>query len=146
MTEQYNKYPISVREGKIFMDGVEAANTVSASIVWTWETWSGKELGNQTNINRPLGYTVKVTVTRRRSTPFAEDAIKMFKETGRVPEVTIQGIQADKASDYYQQYGGKVVTVHGCVPTGDVNLMLMDSKGEVLEDTLEFLASDVTFK
>jgi hypothetical protein len=44
----------------------------------------------------------------------------------------------DKESDFYAQYGSDVVTVVGCVLTGDFNLSSFDSEGEVLDDVISF--------
>ena len=57
-----------------------------------------------------------------------------YLKSGKTPELTIQGIMNDKESDFYAAYGSDVVTVVGCVLTGDFNLSSFDSEGEVLDD------------
>ena len=57
---EYNVRPISIRDGKIIIDGVEAGDSVSASCVFTPDTWSGKQLGDKSNSTRWLGYNITV--------------------------------------------------------------------------------------
>lgn len=49
----------------------------------------------------------------------------------------------DKGSDYYQMYGSDTVTAVGCVFTGDIPLMALDTAGGVREDAISFNAKDV---
>lgn len=140
---EYNKSPISMREGKIFIDGLEAFDGIACTIKVTPEVWQGKQLGDRTPSSRYLGYAVTGTITRRRSTPWLKDIIKKYKETGETPELTIQGIMDDKGSDYYAQHGSDTITCVGCVLTGDINLIQLDSNGEVVDDAISFNAKDI---
>ena len=45
---QYNKNPISLREGHALIDGVEVMDGVKMTINFTPETWTGRQL------NEPL--------------------------------------------------------------------------------------------
>ncbi len=54
--------------------------------------------------------------------------------------MTIQGIMEDKNSDYYKIYGTNTVTCVGCVLTGDLPLTMLDSGGNVVEDSISFNA------
>ena len=50
----------------------------------------------------------------------------------------------DKGSDFYQKYGSDVVTAVGCVFTGDIMLMALDTSSDgVREDAISFNAKDV---
>jgi len=49
----------------------------------------------------------------------------------------------DKNSDYYKEYGTNTVTCVGCVLTGDLPLTMLDSGGDVVEDSISFNAKDV---
>ena len=82
-------------------------------------------------------------MTRRRSTPFLKEVINEYLRTGITPELTIQGIMDDKGSDYVNDYGTDIVTVTGCVLTGDLPLTALDSAGEVVDDVIGFNAKDV---
>lgn len=143
MIQEYNKSPISLREGKVFIDGLEVMDSVACTINFTPEVWSGKQLGEQTNSNRWLGYAIAGTITRRRSTPWLKDAIKQYIATHRTPEFTIQGIMSDANSDYYADNGSDVVTAVGCVLTGDLALTQLDSSGEIVDDAIGFSAKDI---
>ena len=140
---EYNKSPISVREGKVFIDGLEAFDSVAFTAKVTPEVWTGKQLGERTPSSRYLGYAVTGSITRRRSTPWLKDIIKKYKETGVTPEFTIQGVMDDKGSDYFAKHGSDTVTCVGCVLTGDINLIQLDTNGDVLDDVISFNAKDI---
>ena len=140
---KYNKSPISVKEGKVFIDGVECLDSVACTIQFTPDVWSGKTLGERSNSSRWTGYNITGTITRRRSTPWLAETIAKYKKNGKTPELTIQGIMNDKGSDYYQQYGNYTVTAVGCVLTGALPLTALDSNGDVVDDAISFNAKDI---
>ena len=139
---KYNKAPISLREGHVYLDGVEICDSIKCTIKWTPDVWTGRQLGDRTPNSRWLGYAVTGEITRRRSTTWLEEKIKEYKDTGETPEMTIQGIMDDKNSDFYKEHGSSTVTAVGCVLTGDLPLTMLDSGGEVVEDTISFNAKD----
>jgi hypothetical protein len=140
---EYNKNPISLREGKLFIDGVECVDSIKCEIKFTPDVWTGRQLGERTPSSRWLGATITGTITRRRSTPWLKEAIKKYMETKATPEFTIQGIMNDEHSDYYADNGSETVTCVGCVLTGDLNLINLDSDGEVVDDAISFNAKDI---
>ncbi len=141
-TMQYNKNPISLREGKVFIDGIEVLDSVKAEIKFTPDVWTGRQLGERTPSSRWLGAQITGSITRRRSTPWLRDAIKHYMNTKATPEFTIQGIMNDENSDYYDANGAETITCVGCVLTGDLNLINLDSGGEVVDDVIAFNAKD----
>lgn len=140
---KYNKSPISLSEGHVFVDGVEIMDSVACTIQFTPDVWSGKTLGERSNSSRWTGYNITGNITRRRSTPWLAEIIAKYKNTGRTPEMTIQGIMNDKASDYYAVHGNYTVTAVGCVLTGALPLTALDSKGGVVDDAISFNAKDI---
>lgn len=138
MSMEYNKSPISLREGRVMLDGLVVADCVKFEMKFTPDVWSGKQLGEKTPSSRWLGGKIAGSMTRRRSTPFLKDKIKEYLKSGKTPEMTIQGVMDDKNSDYYETYGSDVVTAVGCVLTGDLTLSSLDSGGEVLDDNIAF--------
>lgn len=44
---QYNKNPISLREGHAFIDGVKVLDSVKMTVNFTPETWTGRQLGEK---------------------------------------------------------------------------------------------------
>ena len=140
---EYNKNPISLREGKVFIDGVEVADSVKCEIKFTPDVWSGKQLGERTNSSRWLGYNITGSITRRRSTNWLAEKIKEYRTSGATPELKIQGVMNDENSDYYKAHGTNTVTCVGCVLTGDLNLTSLDSGGEVVDDVIAFNAKDI---
>lgn len=143
MSMEYNKSPISLREGKVFIDGVEVMDSVKCEIKFTPDVWSGKQLGERSNSSRWLGYSIAGSITRRRSTPWLKNKIKEYIKSGKTPEMTIQGIMNDKNSDYYAANGTDTVTAVGCVLTGDLSLTSLDSGGEIVDDAINFNAKDI---
>lgn len=140
---QYHKNPISLREGKIFINGLAIYDGVKCEIKFTPEVWEGKQLGDRSSSSRWLGYKITGNITRRRTTPWAEDAIQEYIRTGKTPEFVIQGISDDKGSEYYANYGSKTVTVAGVVLTGDISLLSLDAEGQVLDDNIGFNAKTI---
>lgn len=140
---EYNKNPISLREGKVFIDGVQILDGVNCTIKFTPDVWSGKQIGERTNSSRWLGYNITGTITRRRSTNWIATKITEYRKTGATPELTVQGIMDDKNSDYYAAHGSDVVTCVGCVLTGDLSLTALDSGGEVVDDAINFNGKDL---
>lgn len=140
---EYNKSPISLREGKIFIDGVECADGVKCDIKFTPTVWSGNQLGERTPSSRWLGYAITGSITRRRSNNWLREKIKEYKASGATPELTIQGIMNDENSDYFAAFGTDTVTAVGCVLTGDLPLTALDSAGEIVDDVIGFNAKDI---
>ena len=66
-----------------------------------------------------------------------------YIKTGKTPEFKIQGICEDKYSDYYDKNKGDSVTAIGCVITGKIALMDLDTDGDVVKDSIEFGAKDL---
>ena len=73
---EYNKSPISLREGKAFLDGVEVLDSIKMNIKFTPEVWTGRQLKEKIPSSRWIGGTLTGDMTRRRSTPFLKDKIK----------------------------------------------------------------------
>lgn len=143
MAMEYNKSPISLREGKVFVDGIECVDSVKCEIKLTPDVWTGRQLGERTPSSRWLGYTITGTITRRRSTPWLKEAIAKYRDSKATPELIIQGIMNDENSDYYAENGSEVVTCVGCVLTGDLPLIALDSAGDVVDDAISFNAKDL---
>lgn len=140
---EYNKNPISLREGKVFIDGVESMDSVKCEIIFAPDVWTGKQLGEQTDSSRWLGYKITGSITRRRSNDFLKEAVKKYQGSKATPEFKIQGIMDDKNSDYYAKHGSNVVTAVGCVLTGNLPLTALDSGGQVVDDVIAFNAKDI---
>ena len=143
MAMTYNKSPMSLREGKVFIDGIECMDSIKCEIKFTPTVWSGKQIGEKSDSSRWLGYSITGSITRRRSNPWLKEVIKKYIATGKTPEMVIQGIMDDEGSDYFADYGRDTVTAVGCVLTGDLPLTVLDSGGEVVEDTIGFNVKDI---
>lgn len=139
----YNKKPMMLTEGKVYIDGEMVMDCVKCEIKLTPDVWTGKVLGDRSPSSCWKGYTVTGTITQRRVTPFFRDIIQKYQESGITPEFTIQGIMNDKNSDYYENYNACKATAIGCVFTGDIPLITLDVNGDAVEDSISFNAKDV---
>lgn len=144
--KRYNDRPILVTEGDIFLDGIKIYDGVTCKIVSHLDTWTGKTLSSRgKRSSRTKNVTYDGTIKRRRKTPWAREILQKYLDSGKTIEFTIQGIQSDKDSDYYEEHGAETITAVGCVLTGDITLLELDAEGEVLDDELNFNIFDVVF-
>lgn len=141
---EHNRSPMSTRDGKGFIDGIEVMDGVAMTITFTPEVWTGRQLGDKTPSTRWLGYSITGSITRRRNNRFLREVVMKYRREGKTPELTITGIMADECSDYHQQFGNDAITAVGCVPTGDITLIKLDANGDILDDVIAFNAMDVT--
>lgn len=143
-TGRVNKSPLSLREGKVFVDGYQVADSCKAKITFVPKVWEGKALGDPATNRRWLGYDIKVTLEQWKTTPMYKKKVLEYIKSGATPEFTIQGISEDKNSDYYvENGGGDTVTAVGCVMTGEINLLELDTDGEVVMESIEFGAHNI---
>ena len=122
-----NKRRISLREGRVYLDGKEIMDAVKLEAVFTPDVNESRGLKERGVSRRWLGFDITGTITEYRTTP----------------EFTITGVQDDKGSDYYAKYGNITKTLRGVVLTGDLSLINMDGEGDVMQDEIEFGANDM---
>ncbi len=141
--ERVNRSPLSAREGKVYLDGILIADTCKFKVVFKPDVWSGKQLSEPGTNRRWIGYDIEVTIEEWKTTRRYRNMIDSYLKTGRTPELTIQGVQTDKNSDFYEKNKSETVTCIGCVPTGDMNLIDMDTEGDVVKESITFGAKRV---
>ena len=139
-----NKKPLSLEEGKIFIDGVEVIDAAKLTILYQPKVWSGKMLGDKGTNRRWLGRDITGTLVEYRTTPRFNNIVAKYENDGITPELTIQGVRVDKDSDYYELSGSESVTLTGCVLTGDITLLSLDTDGEVVKDSISFGAKHIS--
>lgn len=126
-------------EGKVFLDGELVAEAKKLLIKVTLNNAKSKPLGNKTEKTRTCGYTISVEMGAYKTSKFGVDIIKKYIDKGITPEFTIQAMNNDSGSDYFKQFGNDVVTVVGCVPTGDLTVLDLDSSStDYVEETFSF--------
>lgn len=147
MADNVNRRRILLNKGKIYWDGETIADSVKCEITITPIVTTSRSLNEVVPSSRWAGIeSIKVSVTKYRSTSRVKDMAKKYLETGVTPEVTIQGIQNDENSDYYDAVGKEVVTALGCVPTDAMKLLSVDSSSsDHLQDELTFNCKDLKF-
>ena len=138
-----NKRRISLREGSLFLNGTKILDAVKCEANYTPEVAESRGLKEKGLSRRWIGHDITGTITEYRTTPWVHDAIKDYIKTGVTPEFTLQGIQDDKNSDYFDKNGKIKVTLKGVVLTGDLSLLNLDAEGELLQDEIEFGAHDM---
>lgn len=142
-TKRVNSSPLSAREGKVYIDGVLVADSCKFKVIFKPDVWSGKQLSEMGTNRRWIGYDIEVQITQWKTTRMYRTMIDKYLKDGITPEMTIQGIQTDKNSDFYQKNKSEKVTCMGCVPTGDINLIDMDTDGDVVKEEITFGAKKV---
>lgn len=141
-----NKHRILLNKGKIYWNGEVLADSISCVITITPTVTESTALGEITPSSRWAGVKYKVEVKNYKSKPYAKNYVKEFLNTGLAPEVTIQGIQDDKGSDYYEAYGSETITATGCIATSDITVLNVDSSSsDHLQDTITFAAKNLQF-
>ena len=140
-----NKRRISLREGAVYLDGMKILESVKLEMNYTPDVTETRVLKEKGLSRRWVGHDITGTITEYRSTPWVRQAIRRYLDTGATPEFTVQGIQDDRNSDYYESYGDIMVTALGTVLTGDLPLINLDSEGELMQDEIEFGAHDIIF-
>lgn len=138
-----NKRRISMREGSVYIGGRKIADAVKCEIKFTPEISEGRAIGERGKSRRYIGYDVTGTITEYKTTPWLRDIALNYQNTGETPELTIQGIEYDPNSDYYDSYGSNTITCAGCVLTGDMTLLSLDSEGELAQTEVEFAAHHI---
>ena len=138
-----NKRRVSLREGSLFLNGTKILDAVKCEAVYTPEVAESRGLKEKGLSRRWIGHDITGAITEYRTTPWVHDAIKDYIKTGVTPEFTLQGIQDDKNSDYFDKNGKIKVTLKGVVLTGDLSLLNLDAEGELLQDEIEFGAHDM---
>ena len=143
MSERVNARPLSAREGKVFIDGNLVADSCKFKVVFKPDVWSGKQLSEPGTNRRCTGYDIEVTIEEWKTTRRYRGIVEEYLKSGATPEMTIQGIQTDVNSDFYDRSGSETVTCVGCVPTGDINLIEMDTDGDVVKESITFGAKRI---
>lgn len=138
-----NSRPLSAREGKAYIDGVVVYDACKFKIVFKPDVWEGKQLSEQGTNRRWIGYDIEVTLEEWKTTNRYKDMVDKYLKSGVTPELTIQGIQTDKNSDFYDRNGSNKITCVGCVPIDDISLSDMDTDGDVVKDSVKFGAKRI---
>ena len=119
-------------------------DAVKLTIVYTPNVWSGKMLGDKGTNRRWLGRDITGSIDEYRTTARWNNIVKQYENSGITPELTIQGTRTDKDSDFYEVSGSESVTVTGAVLTGDINLISLDTDGDVVKDSISFGAKNMS--
>lgn len=133
-----NIKPLSLAEGKAYLDGEEVIDLSKMTIRFNPKVASYKVAGKKGTHRRWVGYDVTVTVEEYKTTNRYEQIVKKYIKDGLTPEFTIQGVRSDPDSDYYASVGSESVTVTGAVITCEIPLMDIDTDGEVVKESITF--------
>lgn len=143
MDTNTNRKPLSLKEGSVYLDGKEIMDSVSLKIVFKPSVWEGKCLGSKGTNRRWTGYDIEVTITEYRTTNWYKECATKYMKDGITPTFVITGTRTDKDSDYYEISGSETVTVTGAVPKSDIDLISLDSGGDVVQDSITLGAKNV---
>lgn len=143
MANRVNTSPLSAREGKVYVNGTLVADSCVFKVVFKPDVWEGKQLGRKGTNRRWIGYDIEVTIEQWKTNCFYREQINEYIKSGKTPELTIQGIQEDPNSDFYDLNGAEEVTCVGCVPKDDINLIDCDTEGDVVKESITLGAYDI---
>lgn len=136
--------PMLKSEGKLYIDGEQVIDARKVLIKVSINNTESKRLGDRTTSSRTVGYDISVEISQYKSNKFAIDIIKKYLDTGLTPKFKVQAMNNDKGSDFFRKYGNDTITVTGCVPTGDLNLIDLDaSTTDYVEETITFKGSAI---
>lgn len=136
--------PMLKSEGKLYINGEQVLDARKVLIKVSINNTESKRLGDRTTSSRTVGYDISVEISQYKSNKFAIDIIKKYLDTGLTPKFKVQAMNNDKGSDFFRKYGNDTITVTGCVPTGDLNLLDLDaSTTDYVEETITFKGSAI---
>ncbi len=136
--------PMLKSEGKLYINGEQVFDARKVLIKVSINNTESKRLGDRTTSSRTVGYDISVEISQYKSNKFAIDIIKKYLDTGLTPKFKVQAMNNDKGSDFFRKYGNDTITVTGCVPTGDLNLIDLDaSTTDYVEETITFKGSAI---
>lgn len=136
--------PMLKSEGKLYIDGEQFLNARKVLIKVSINNTESKRLGDRTTSSRTTGYDISVEISQYKSNKFAVDIVKKYLDVGLTPKFKVQAMNNDKGSDFFSKYGNDTITVTGCVPTGDLNLIDLDaSTTDYVEETITFKGSAI---
>ena len=136
--------PMLKSEGKLYIDGEQFLNARKVLIKVSINNTESKRLGDRTTSSRTVGYDISVEISQYKSNKFAVDIVKKYLDVGLTPKFKVQAMNNDKGSDFFSKYGNDTITVTGCVPTGDLNLIDLDaSTTDYVEETITFKGSAI---
>lgn len=138
-----NIKPLSLVEGKAFIDGEEVLDSAKMTIRFVPKVATYRIVGKKGTHRRWVGYDITGTLEEYKTTSRYEQIIKKYIADGKTPEFTFQGIRTDKDSDYYTENGSESVTVTGAVITSEIPLLDIDTDGELVKESISFGARNV---
>lgn len=139
-----NKRPLSVTNGRVYIDGVLVADSCKYNAVLKPKVWEGKALGDQGTNRRWIGYDITGTIDAWKTNNLYKEKALEYIKSGKTPEMTIYSVNDDTNSDFYDKLGKKdELTLVGCVLTGDIPLMDLDTDGDVAKISVAFGAKNL---
>lgn len=138
-----NTKPLSLVEGKAYINGVEVMDCVKMTIRFVPKVAAYRIVGKKGTHRRWVGHDITGTLDEYKTTARYEDIVKKYISSGKTPEFTFQGIRTDPDSDYYEAVGSESTTVTGAVITSEIPLLDIDSDGELVKESITFGARNV---
>ncbi len=134
---------MSLREGKVYIDGIEVLNQVSCKINFIPEIALSKVLGDKGVSRRWVGRDITGELIEYKSTPWLIDMVKNYEQNGKTPKFQLIAAHTDSESDFCSGNNTTLVTCIDCVLTGEIPLISLDSGGELVKDKVSFGAYEI---
>lgn len=102
------------------------------------ETAEVPTLGRIVKGVKPVGATIKWSMTVYKCTEIFDEVVESYKNTGLMPTIDIQVTSEDPATSI----GRSTKVYTDCIIDGDVLLSMFDADGEFIEQSIEGYAQD----
>ena len=132
--------PMSAKETAIYMDGIHQTNATGFEFKATITTKPSAVLGQRGETTRVENIKYTGTFKLYKRDPWLQEYIKFVQEHGYHKRFDLTGLSDSEGSDYYQRHGSQTVTMLNCVLTGDITLLMGDTNGDDVLETLSFEA------
>lgn len=104
------------------------------------ETKEVPTLGRTVKGVKPVGMTIKFSMTIYKCTEIFDEVVETYKNTGLMPTMDIQVTAEDPATSV----GASTKIYTDCILDGDVLLSMFNADGEFIEQSIEGYAQDFT--
>ena len=132
--------PISSHQAGLYINKKHQTNCVGFKAQGTVDTKESRVIGQQTTKPRVRGVKFSGELRFYKASPWLAKYLMDVQERQFKQEFEIMGVLDDDPSDFGKQFGKQIVTLTGCVLTGDIVIMESDTNCDDEEEVVQFLA------
>lgn len=135
--------PMSAKETVLYIDDVLQRNATGFEFKATVGTKKNSVLGQRGETSRVDDIVYAGTFKMYKKDPWLQEYVAFIRDHGYHPPFNLTAMSESEGSDYYNEHGTQTVTLLNCVLTGDIMLMMGDTSGDDVEETLSFEAESM---